>query len=128
MMRNTMPQIAAEGKTIEVPIGTNLREALLDNNIDLYNGTSKLLNCHGHSSCGACLVFVEGEVSQLDTFESLRMAIPPHSGHKDRRLACQVKVLGDVRVTKFDGHFGDGKHPLWTPEQKPVEASTASSS
>jgi Na+-transporting NADH:ubiquinone oxidoreductase subunit NqrF len=49
--------------------------------------------------------------------ETNRMAFPPHSAHKERRLACQVKVLGDVRVTKFDGYFGDGEHSLWTPEQ-----------
>jgi ferredoxin len=117
-----MPQIIAEGKTFEIPIGTNLRQALLDNDIDLYNGSSKVLNCHGHSSCGSCLVLVEGEVSEPGKFENLRMAVPPHSHHKDRRLACQVTVLGDVRVTKFDGHFGEGNRPLWTPEQQSVEA------
>jgi ferredoxin len=117
-----MPQITAEGKTFEVPVGTNLRQALLDQDIDLYNGSSKVLNCHGHSSCGACLVQVEGAVSEPGKFENLRMRVPPHSQHQDRRLACQTTVLGDVRVTKFDGHFGEGEHLLWTPEQKLAEA------
>lgn len=112
-----MPQVTAQGKTFEVPYEANLRESLLDQDVDLYNGAAKLLNCHGHSSCGSCLVRVEGMVSEPTEIEQLRMAIPPHSQHHDRRLACQVKVLGDVKVTKFDGHFGADDKVAWTPEQ-----------
>jgi ferredoxin len=111
-----MPRVTAQGKTFDVPIGTNLRQALLDNDVDLYNGSAKVLNCLGHSSCGSCLVKVEGAVSEPTTIEGLRMVIPPHADHKDRRLACQTEVLGDVRVTKFDGHFGTGDEPMWTPD------------
>lgn len=112
-----MPKVTAQGKTFDVPVEANLRESLLEQDIDLYNGAAKVLNCHGHSSCGSCLVKVEGMVSEPSEFEKLRMAIPPHSQHHDRRLACQVKVLRDVRVTKFDGHFGTGDDVAWTPEQ-----------
>jgi ferredoxin len=117
-----MPQITAQGKTFEVSYEANLRESLLEHEVDLYNGAAKLLNCHGHSSCGSCLVKVEGMVSEPTEFEKLRMAIPPHSQHHDRRLACQARVLGDVKVTKFDGHFGTGNDIAWTPEQDLVTA------
>jgi ferredoxin len=118
----TMPQIIAEGKTFEVATGTNLREALLEQNIDLYSNGAQLFNCHGHGICGTCLVKVEGAVSEPTTLETTRMAFPPNSGHKDRRLSCQVQVLGDVRVTKFEGHFGEGSDSLWTPEQGLIKA------
>jgi ferredoxin len=112
-----MPTITAQGKTFDVAFEANLREVLLEHDIDLYNGAAKVLNCHGHSSCGSCLVKVEGPLSEPNEFEKLRMAIPPHSQHTDRRLACQAKVLGDVKVTKFDGHFGTGDAIAWTPER-----------
>jgi ferredoxin len=112
-----MPNIIAEGKTFAVAEGTNLREALLEQDIDLYSGSANVLNCHGHGLCGTCLVQVEGAVSEPTQLETTRMSFPPNSAHKERRLSCQVKVLGDVRVTKFDGHFGHGDKVLWTPEQ-----------
>lgn len=111
-----MAKIMAEGKTFEVATETNLREALLAQDIDLYSEGAKVFNCHGHGVCGTCLVGVEGEVSEPTKLEMSRMAFPPHSAHKERRLSCQVKVLGDLRVTRFDGYFGDGEHTVWTPE------------
>lgn len=112
-----MPKIIAEGETFEVAEGTNLRGALLAQGLDLYSVGAKVFNCHGHGICGTCLVQVEGAVSEPTTLETARMAFPPHSTHKDRRLSCQVKILGDVRVTRFDGYFGDGEFSLWTPEK-----------
>jgi ferredoxin len=117
-----MPKIMAEGKTFEVATGTNLREALLNQQIDLYSAGAKILNCHGHGMCGTCLVQVEGAVSEPTQIETNRMAFPPHSDHSDRRLSCQVTVLGDVRVTRFDGYFGASERSLWTPEQGLKEA------
>ena len=117
-----MPKIMAEGKTFEVATGVNLREALLDQHLDLYSAGAKVLNCHGHGMCGTCLVQVEGSVSEPTQLEVKRMAFPPHSAYKERRLSCQVKVLGDVRVTRFDGYFGAGERSLWTPEQGLKEA------
>jgi ferredoxin len=122
-----MPRIMAEGKTFEVVEGTNLREALLAQDIDLYSNGAQIFNCHGHGICGTCLVKVEGTVSEPTKLETTRMSFPPNSGHKDRRLSCQVKVLGDVRVTKFEGHFGEGEELLWTPEQGLVKATETAS-
>jgi ferredoxin len=113
----TMAKIMAEGKTFEVLAGINLREALLAQEIDLYSNGAQIFNCHGHGICGTCMVKVEGTVSEPTKLETTRMAFPPHSSHKDRRLSCQVQVLGDVCVTKFEGHFGEGEQSLWTPEQ-----------
>jgi len=117
-----MVKITAEGKTFEVITGANLRESLLEQNINLYNSGAKILNCHGHGTCGTCLVAVEGAVSERNALESIRMAFPPNSSQPQRRLSCQVKVLGDVRVTKFDGFFGESADVCWTPEKELIKS------
>ena len=58
-----MPKIIP-AKTFEVAHGTNLREALLAQDIDLYSEGLKVLNCDGDGIYGACVVLVEGAVSQ----------------------------------------------------------------
>ncbi len=118
-----MPQITADGKTFEVSTEANLRQALLDQGIEIYSEGAKVFNCHGHGSCGTCVVQVEGAVSEPTNLETKRMSYPPHSVHKERRLACQVKVLGDIRVTRFDGYFGEGENAIWAPEFAEVAVS-----
>lgn len=58
-----MPKVLTEGKTIDCEQGSNLREILLQNSIELYNGGAKVINCRGIGSCGTCTVKVEGKVS-----------------------------------------------------------------
>lgn len=111
-----MPKILAQGKKIECNRGANLRKILLKNGIDLHNGKSKLINCRGIGSCGTCAVHIEGEVSPANWRDKTRRSLPPHSPTKDLRLACQTKVLGDVRVTKFEGLWGQGSQIVWKPK------------
>ncbi len=110
-----MPKIMAEGKVFEVAQETNLRQALLAQKISLYTEGSEIFNCHGHAMCSSCLVKVEGAISEPTKLEN-QMSFPAYLAHQDRRLACQVKVLGDIKVTRFDGYFGDGECCIWTPE------------
>jgi ferredoxin len=110
-----MPKVTAQGKTFECDRGANLRQVLLDNGIDLYNGQAKLINCHGFGTCGTCAVQVEGQVSEPNWQDKTRRSLPPHSATANRRLACQTQVLGDVKVTKFDGFWGQGSQTVWTP-------------
>lgn len=111
-----MPKIVAQGRTLECVTGANLRWVLLENGIDLYNSGATVINCHGVGTCGTCAVQIEGEVSPLNWREKARLSFPPHDPQQDRRLACCVKVLDDIRVTKFDGFWGQTDQPLWTPE------------
>ena len=109
-----MPKITLQGKTITCDRGANLRRVLLKHNIDLYNGNAKLINCRGIGSCGTCAVEIEGEVSQVNWKDKTRRSLPPHSPEKNRRLACQTQVLGDIRLTKYDGFWGQGDTVIWT--------------
>ena len=112
-----MFKITAQGKTITCNQGENLRRVLIKNNIDLHNGNSKIINCRGIGSCGTCSLEIEGSVSEANWKDKTRRSLPPHSLEKNRRLACQTKVYGDLKLTKYDGFWGQGDNVVWTAEK-----------
>lgn len=116
-----MPKVTAHGKTFECNAGANLRQVLLENGISVYNGKAKVINCMGIGTCGTCAVQVEGEVTDPNWKDKARRSLPPHSPTRGLRLACQTQVLGDVKITKFDGFWGQGTQPVWTPEGEQVK-------
>jgi ferredoxin len=103
-----MPRITVHGQTITCDRGANLRRVLLKHDIALYNDGSQWINCRGIGSCGTCAVAIVGEVSPINWKEKARLSLPPHNPDNQRRLACQVTVLGDIEVTKYDGFWGQG--------------------
>ncbi len=44
------------------------------------------------------------------------IALPYHSPTSNLRKKSQTQVLGDVKVTKFDGFWGQGSQIVWTAE------------
>jgi ferredoxin len=104
-----MPTITVNNQTITCESGANLRKVLLANDIELYNGNAKYINCMGIGSCGTCAVEIIGTVSDPNWKENVRLSLPPHSPAKNRRLACQTKVLGDITVKKYEGFWGQGE-------------------
>jgi ferredoxin len=112
-----MPIVIAQGKSIECSVGANLRRVLLENGVDLYNGGATVINCHSIGTCGTCAVEVSGTVSEINWKEKARLGLHPHSlvgsREKGRRLACQVTVLGDVTVAKYDRFWGQGDTIVW---------------
>lgn len=123
-----MPFVTAQGKTFECERGANLRQILLQHNIELYNGNSALINCRGIGSCGTCAVMIEGEVSEANWRDRTRRSLPPHSSKRNLRLACQTRVLGDVSVAKFDGFWGQGQTPVWTATETTADNRSSSAS
>ena len=115
-----MPIVTAQGKSITCPMGANLRQVLLAHEVALYNGGAKVINCHSIGTCGTCAVEISGEVSPLNWKEKARLALHPHSlvgsREKLRRLACQVTVLGDIEVRKYNQFWGQGDTIVWTGE------------
>ena len=112
-----MPTVTAQGKTFDCEQGANLRRVLLQQGIDLYNGQAKVINCRGIGTCGTCSVQISGPVSEPNWRDRTRRALPPHQAERDLRLACQTRVLGNIRVTKYDEFWGQGTEPVWSPEQ-----------
>jgi ferredoxin len=120
-----MPFVKAQGKTVACSVGENLRQVLLQHGVDLYNGAATVINCHSLGTCGTCAVVVEGHISPLTWKEKTRLSLPPHAGanllQNNRRLACQVKVLGDITVTKYDQFWGQGDAIAWSADPLPQE-------
>lgn len=89
-----MPKVTINGTVVEVPPGTTILDAALDNDIPLDH------NCGGNCACSTCHVIVEegmenisemseDEEDMLDTAVGLTL---------ESRLGCQCKVTGDVKV------------------------------
>ncbi|MGE4606826.1 MAG: 2Fe-2S iron-sulfur cluster-binding protein [Myxococcota bacterium] len=102
-----MPTIHFAGKTVECPDGANLRSVLLRARLPLYHRAERAVHCRGLGKCGTCAVKIEGEVSEPTVAERTRLSLPPLDRDSGLRLACQCKVLGDLKVTKFRGSFGE---------------------
>jgi ferredoxin len=101
-----LPTVHFAGKAVECLAGSNLRMVLLRARLPLYHSVARALHCRGFGTCGTCAVRVEGAVSAPTAAEQRRLALPPHDLEAGLRLACQVNVLGDVTVTKYQGFFG----------------------
>lgn len=94
-----MPKVTIqnEARTIEVPEGTNLREALRKEKADLYFGLWAYFNCRGKGFCGSCDVVVlegQGNLTGMTPKERRKLGTDDLS----RRLACQCLVTGDVHI------------------------------
>ncbi|NJK76243.1 MAG: (2Fe-2S)-binding protein [Oscillatoriales cyanobacterium RU_3_3] len=86
-----------ENKEVIAADGANLRLKALENRIDLYTFSGKMMNCGGYGQCGTCIVeIVEGSenLSPRTDFENRKLKKKPES----YRLACQALVNGPVSV------------------------------
>ncbi len=101
-----MPVIYFNGNKIPCKPGENLRKALLAYHSSPYNGMSRYINCFGMGSCGTCAVWVKGIVNDKTFMERWRLKFPPHKGKDGVRLACQVRVWGDLEIIKGEGFWG----------------------
>ena len=105
-----MPSVTFDAKVITCETGANLRRVLLDANLPLYNGIASTIHCRGLGTCGTCAVEIEGNVSEMTTVEKWRLGFPPHCRENNLRLACQCKVMGDIKLNKHDGLWGNKLH------------------
>lgn len=86
-----------EEAEIVVADGANLRFKALENRIDLYTLSGKLMNCGGYGQCGTCVVeIVEGmeNLSPRTAVEEKKLRKWP----QNCRLACQTIVNGPISV------------------------------
>lgn len=114
-----MPTVRFAGRSIECLEGANLRTVLLHARLPLYQSAARAIHCRGFGTCGTCAVRIEGPVSAPTSVERWRLGFPPHDREAGLRLACQVRVLGDLAVTKYPGVWGQhvGAPPVADPER-----------
>ncbi|CEM03211.1 unnamed protein product [Vitrella brassicaformis CCMP3155] len=90
-------QVATLG---DIPTGSNLRDVLTDNGINVYQSYTRYTNCSGKQLCGTCIVRVrEGmentSMKELDELATLK------GNPESYRLSCVTDVYGDVTVEVF---------------------------
>ncbi len=93
----TVIKFVKENQEVVVAEGANLRFKALENGIDLYTFTGKMMNCGGYGQCGTCIVeIVEGmeNLSPRTEVENRKLKRKPDT----YRLACQTLVNGSVSV------------------------------
>lgn len=86
-----------ENKEVFAVDGANLRFKALENGVDLYTFTGKMMNCGGYGQCGTCIVEVVAGMENLSPrteVENRKLKKKPES----YRLACQTLVHGPVTV------------------------------
>jgi ferredoxin len=83
--------------TLIAPIGANLRNLCLDNNIPLYTELTKLLHCRGLGLCTTCRVAVDpaSGVTPPTAMEKVHLI----RDNPKYRLSCQCEVTGPVKVS-----------------------------
>jgi len=98
-----------DGTQVSAPHGANLRRVLKSNFDFLYNGSARWIHCRGFGTCGTCSVFLSGEASSPTPIEKWRLNFHPHKNslQKGLRLACQTQILGDLKISKWDGLWGN---------------------
>lgn len=106
-MTSGMPKVKflKEKKEIEVPKGTNLRMAMIQNGIPVYRGVHQksYANCGGKGRCGTCRVYIKDgdeNASAPSVWERMRTALAPFmiNHEHEARLSCQTTVEGDMTV------------------------------
>ena len=93
----TVIKFVKENREVIAAQGANLRFKALENGIDIYTFTGKLMNCGGYGQCGTCIVeVVEGmdNLSPKTDVELRKLKKKPES----YRLACQTLVNGPVSI------------------------------
>jgi ferredoxin len=102
-----MPKIIFRGQELECELGANLRQVLMAHGLPLYHPVARVIHCRGLGTCGTCAVKIEGTVSEMTGVERWRLNFPPHHAQSGLRLACQCKVMGDLRLEKWKGLWGN---------------------
>jgi len=87
-------------QTLTAPAGVNLRELLVENNINVYQSVTRWTNCKGKQLCGTCIVNVT-QGSLFTNRKSMDEASTLRENPESYRLSCITFAYGDVLVETF---------------------------
>lgn len=82
------------------PAGCNVREVLINNNINVYQSITRWTNCKGKQLCGTCIVNVT-EGSLQTNRKSMDEASTLRENPESYRLSCITFAYGDITVETF---------------------------
>jgi ferredoxin len=86
--------------TLTAPAGCNVRELLINNNINVYQSITRWTNCKGKQLCGTCIVNVT-EGSLQTNRKSMDEASTLRENPESYRLSCITFAYGDITVETF---------------------------
>ncbi|MEJ2133238.1 MAG: 2Fe-2S iron-sulfur cluster-binding protein [Gammaproteobacteria bacterium] len=89
-----MPWVRACGRSVEVPAGSTLLDAVRAMGLPIAIG------CGAGGLCGRCGLVVESPPESLSAEQAEETATKQRNRvPENRRLACRARVWGDVRIT-----------------------------
>jgi ferredoxin len=107
-------EIIREGKSsrIQVPVGSNLRQVLLEAGFSPYTQLTRRLNCGGRGLCATCGVWIVAAEPQPQHWHD-RLA--DQYGYP--RLSCQITVTEPMSIEMIPDKVIWGKR---RPKKKPI--------
>jgi ferredoxin len=85
---------------LQAPAGTNVRQLLVDNGINVYQSITRWTNCQGKQLCGTCIVNIADGLPNTN-WKSMDEASTLRSNPDSYRLSCVTFAHGDVTVETF---------------------------
>lgn len=112
MHRILIRDVAGGERTLAVPDGTNLREALLDAGVSPYAAMTRRANCGGNGLCATCGVWLDPapEPEHWHDRLAVRYGYP--------RLSCQITVRGDLEVRLVEKSVWGPRRPSGSQGQE----------
>lgn len=86
--------------TLQAAPGVNLRQLLVDNNINVYQSVTRWTNCKGKQLCGTCIVNIAEGLSNTN-WKSMDEASTLRENPESYRLSCVAFAYDDVTVETF---------------------------
>lgn len=92
-----MPRVRflTEQITVDVPAGATIRDVAIQAGVEIYRGMWTHMNCRGNGICGRCSIWM---MSPEDRVSAPSVRERFHAVKGKSRLACQVRVMGDVDI------------------------------
>ena len=87
-----------DGKEISTSSSDGIvRNLALENNVEIYEGFNKLLNCGGNGQCGTCgmIITTDGKDALSAPTEVERKKLREAKLNKGYRLSCQTEILSE---------------------------------
>lgn len=91
--RLTVQDRAGQRHELQVPVGANLRQVLLQHGLSPYVPLTQNLNCGGRGICATCGVWIERETPMPTHWHdhlAYRYGYP--------RLSCQIQVVDGMEI------------------------------
>ncbi len=86
--------------TLQAAPGVNIRQLLVDNEINVYQSVTRWTNCKGKQLCGTCIVNIS-EGLQNTNWKSMDEASTLRENPESYRLSCVAFAYEDITVETF---------------------------